>query len=143
MGMRENSLNRRTFLQKLLAGLGVTALASFLYPLLRFLAPVTEEAGAKKLVIAKAEVPLGEARDVVVGGTPAVIINRPQKGYIVLSKVCTHLGCLVEFEKAKNRLFCPCHAGTYDLDGNVTSGPPPKPLPRFSVRAEGENLVIG
>jgi cytochrome b6-f complex iron-sulfur subunit len=136
-------LERRAFLQKVLAGLGLTALASILYPMFRYFGPVAGGDLAKKLVVAKSEVPAGEAKDVIIAGAPAMIINRPQKGYIVLSKVCTHLGCLVEFEKAKNRLLCPCHAGIYDLDGNVVSGPPPKPLPHIALRIEGENLVIG
>ena len=31
----------------------------------------------------------------------------------------------------------------YDLDGNVVSGPPPKPLPRLPLKIEGEKLEIG
>jgi cytochrome b6-f complex iron-sulfur subunit len=42
-----------------------------------------------------------------------------------------------------NRFICPCHAGIYDLEGNVLSGPPPKALIKLPVRVEGENIVIG
>lgn len=130
-------------LQTLLGGLGLAAFGSILYPLLRFLSPAGGGEAGRRLVLRKSDIPAGEAKDIQVNNTPAIVIHRPQKGYIVLSKVCTHLGCLVEFEKAKARLLCPCHAGVYDLDGNVLSGPPPQPLPRIPITVQGDDLVIG
>ena len=123
--------------------LGTTLLASFIYPLVRFLAPPEGEAEGKKIVIKRSEIPVGSAKDIVVNNVPSIIINTPEKGFIVLSKVCTHLGCLVEYDKIKGRLLCPCHAGVYTLDGNVVSGPPPKPLRRFPLQVEGEEILIG
>ncbi len=136
-------MGRRKFLKSLLFLLGSTAFVSFAYPLVRFLEPTGSEAKGKKTVIKREEVPLDSAKDVVVHGTPAVVINTPDKGFIALSKVCTHLGCLVEYDKTKKRLLCPCHAGVYNLDGNVVSGPPPKPLEKFQLKVEGEEIVIG
>ncbi|HAM49324.1 MAG TPA: cytochrome B6 [Nitrospiraceae bacterium] len=136
-------MKRRKFLQTLLTILGSTAFVSFAYPLLRFLAPPSGEAKTKKLILGKGEVPIGAAKDIVFNDVPAIIINRPGRGLIAFSRVCTHLGCLVEYEKDKNRLLCPCHAGVYDLEGNVVSGPPPQPLPKLPLRVEGENIVIG
>ena len=135
--------NRRAFLQKTLAFLGLTTLASFLYPLFKYFSPPVEEIGAKRLVLAKKEILLGEAKEIVFNSTPGVVINRPDKGYIALSRVCTHLGCLVDYQKDKKRLLCPCHAGVYDLAGNVVSGPPPRPLPKFPLRVEGDSIIIG
>jgi cytochrome b6-f complex iron-sulfur subunit len=135
--------NRRTFLRTIFAGLGLTTVAAFLYPLLRYLSPLTGIAAGKQLVISKAEIPAGGAKEIIFNNTPAVIINRPEKGFIVLSRVCTHLGCLVDYQEAKGRLLCPCHAGTYDLDGSVTGGPPPKPLPKFPFKVERDSIVIG
>jgi len=134
---------RRGFLQIILAGLGLTALGSFLYPLLRYFSPTAGEGEAEKLIVDKREIPVGGSKDILFHGTPSIIINRPQKGFIVLSKVCTHLGCLIDYEKAKKRFLCPCHAGVFDLEGNVVSGPPPAPLPQFALKIEGDNLVIG
>jgi cytochrome b6-f complex iron-sulfur subunit len=136
-------VDRRRFLQGLLAALGATALGSFIYPLVRFLSPRTGGESGKQLRLAKSEIPPGGAKNIQVNDTPAIVINRPDKGFIVLSKVCTHLGCLVDYEPEKKRLLCPCHAGTYDLEGRVTSGPPPKPLQKFPLKIEGEDLVIG
>ena len=135
--------NRRVFLKKIFAFLGLTTLVSFLYPLFKYFSPPAEQSGAKQLVLNKKDIPVGEAKDIVFNDTPAVVINRPDKGYIALSRICTHLGCLVDYQKDKNRLLCPCHGGTYDLAGNVTSGPPPKPLQQLPLKLEGDSIIIG
>ena len=53
---------------------------------------------------------------------------------IALSAVCTHLGCNVRWRREQSRFACPCHAGFYDEQGNVISGPPPRPLRRLETR---------
>lgn len=136
-------MKRRKFLKLLFVLLGSTAATSFAYPLVKFLAPPAHRAKIKQLVLKKADIPAGEGMEVVIGNTPAIIINRYGKGYIALSKVCTHLGCIVEYSKADNKLVCPCHAGSFNLEGGVIDGPPPKSLNRFPLKVEGENLVIG
>ena len=54
--------------------------------------------------------------------------------FLALSAVCTHLGCNVRWRQQESRFACPCHAGFYDADGNVISGPPPRPLRRLETR---------
>jgi cytochrome b6-f complex iron-sulfur subunit len=135
--------NRREFLTKILVFLGLTTLASFLYPLFKYFSPPAEESGAKQLTLNKNEIPVGGSKDVVFNNTPIVVINRPDKGYVALSRVCTHLGCLVDYQTDKKRLLCPCHGGTYDLSGIVTSGPPPKPLQQFPIKVAGDSIIIG
>jgi len=136
-------MKRRKFLKSLLALLGSTTLVSFAYPLARFIAPPGKKTAVKRLSLQKNDIPAGEAKEIVFNNTPAIIINRPGKGYIALSKVCTHLGCLVEFNKENGNLTCPCHAGAFNFDGKVLSGPPQKPLAEFPLRVEGETIIIG
>ena len=135
--------NRRQFLQKTLAFFGLTTIAAFLYPLFKYFSPPAGDAAAKRLVLNKKEILVGEAKEIVFNNTPGVVINRPDRGYVALSRVCTHLGCLVDYQKDRKRFLCPCHAGVYDLSGNVVSGPPPKPLPKFPLRVEGDSIIIG
>ncbi|CAM9494810.1 unnamed protein product, partial [Choristocarpus tenellus] len=33
--------------------------------------------------------------------------------------VCTHLGCVVPWNKAENKFICPCHGSQYNRDGKV------------------------
>jgi cytochrome b6-f complex iron-sulfur subunit len=136
-------MDRRRLLQLLLALFGSTALVSVAYPLARFLAPPGGGAQAQKMSLKKSDLAPGEAKEIILNNTPVIVINRPDKGYVAFSRVCTHLGCLVEYDRAKNRLLCPCHAGVFDFEGKVISGPPPKPLTKFVVRVEGESIVIG
>ena len=136
-------MKRRNFLKWLLAIFSTVTVSSFVYPLLRFLAPPGSEAKTQSLVLRKSDVPVGGAKNIVFNNTPAILFNNREKGYVALSKVCTHLGCIVEYSPEKNSLVCPCHAGIYDLEGNVRSGPPPKSLTRIPVKVEGENIVIG
>jgi len=111
--------------------------------LARFLAPPQVKAKGGKVSIKKSEVPLGEGKEIVFGGTPAIILNVKGMGYLALSRVCTHLGCLVEYNKETNRFICPCHAGTFNIEGNVISGPPPKPLEKLPLDVQGDNIIIG
>lgn len=137
-------MKRRRFLKIFLAFLGSITLFSFAYSLLKFLTALPSKAGeTKKLVMHKSDVPAGNARDIIFQGMPVVVVNHPDKGFIAFSRVCTHLGCLVEYERSNQRLLCPCHAGIFDLDGSVISGPPPKPLAIIPLRIDGENIIIG
>lgn len=137
-------MKRRRFLKVILAFLGSITVFSFVFSILKFLTALpTRASDAQKIVVRKSEIPSGEAKNIIYQNAPAVLINRPDKGFIAFSRTCTHLGCLVEFSKSRQKLICPCHAGTYDLDGSVESGPPPKPLTAIPLRIEGDNIIIG
>ncbi len=65
---------------------------------------------------------------------------------VAYSAVCTHQGCLVEgYEKASQRLLCPCHQSEYDPgDGaKVTGGPAPNRLASLPLQAgSGGTLAV-
>ncbi len=137
-------LKRRNFLKVAIASIGTITAGSFVFALGKFLSALPSAiAAANKIVISKSDIPSGEAKNFIYRNTPAVLINRPDKGFIALSRTCTHLGCLVEYHHAQQRLICPCHAGNFDLEGNVLSGPPPKSLSAIPFKIEGDNIVIG
>ena len=58
------------------------------------------------------------------------------------SAVCTHLGCVVRWEKGMDHFFCPCHKGMFNKDGNVVGGPPPRPLKRYPVETRDGQVVV-
>jgi nitrite reductase/ring-hydroxylating ferredoxin subunit/predicted enzyme related to lactoylglutathione lyase len=68
-----------------------------------------------------------------VSGEAAYLV-KTSAGVTMLSAVCTHLGCTVEWSAAQRRFDCPCHGGAYRIDGSVLSGPPPRPLREIAVR---------
>ncbi|NIM75628.1 MAG: Rieske 2Fe-2S domain-containing protein [Armatimonadetes bacterium] len=80
-------------------------------------------------------------RVAMVSGT-AYAVQRPKEKLYVLSNICTHLGCPVKWDDDARRFLCPCHAGVFDIEGNVISGPPPRPLDRYRYRVEEGVLQI-
>ena len=58
------------------------------------------------------------------------------------SAVCTHLNCTVQCHEEKRQIWCACHNGYYDLNGQVASGPPPKPLEQYVVRLKADEVII-
>ena len=65
-----------------------------------------------------------------------------QNAYTVFSPVCSHTGCNVAWQDARSEFVCPCHNGTYDSEGKVISGPPPKPLKKLPVKIENDQVYI-
>lgn len=62
--------------------------------------------------------------------------------FIAYDPYCTHHECYYTWEEKNMRFFCPCHGGTFDVTGNVVSGPPPHALYRYPVKIEGERLLV-
>ena len=71
----------------------------------------------------------------------SVAIFRDGDGVFALSRVCTHLGCLVKSEA--DGFHCPCHGSRFAPNGSVVKGPAPKALPWLAVTrvAAGSYLV--
>jgi menaquinol-cytochrome c reductase iron-sulfur subunit len=63
--------------------------------------------------------------------------------YVAISTRCAHLGCPVRYVQASRRFICPCHGGVYGFQGEVTGGPPVRPLDRFYTKAEGGRVLVG
>jgi menaquinol-cytochrome c reductase iron-sulfur subunit len=62
---------------------------------------------------------------------------------VVLSNICTHLGCAVRWDPSRNLYVCPCHGGLFDREGKVIPGtPPPRPLQRYRRRVHKGMLEI-
>jgi Rieske Fe-S protein len=72
-----------------------------------------------------------------------VFIVSSREALTVLSATCSHLGCLVNYNKEKSEFVCPCHGGRYDLSGRNIAGPPPLPLSRIPVRIENGMVMVG
>ncbi|PQO22540.1 ubiquinol-cytochrome c reductase iron-sulfur subunit [Rhodobacteraceae bacterium WD3A24] len=86
------------------------------------------------------EVELSELPDQVArnpnisGEVPATDENRAldESGeWLVMTGVCTHLGCVPLGDGAGdfNGWFCPCHGSHYDSSGRIRRGPAPENLP--------------
>lgn len=61
--------------------------------------------------------------------------------YFALNAVCTHLGCVVPWNKAQNKFICPCHGSQYSPEGAVVRGPAPLPLALEHVEVDTDDVV--
>jgi glycine/D-amino acid oxidase-like deaminating enzyme/nitrite reductase/ring-hydroxylating ferredoxin subunit len=60
----------------------------------------------------------------------AVAVYRDERGKVTKrSAVCTHMGCLVDWNGAERTWDCPCHGSRFKPDGAVIAGPAESPLP--------------
>ena len=109
----------------------------------RAVSPALPTAAAKPVTFPLAELP--------VGGTQADHLRRQRRRWCcarrrasaAFSLVCTHLGCMVQWQEGDQEFYCPCHDGRFDQFGEVLAGPPPVPLEQIAVRVEGETVMVG
>jgi len=125
-------------------------LASVVYPVARFLTPPEVETASTNEVDAgatnDAEFVAKGYKIVRFGSEPVIVVRVSEADFRAFSAVCTHLACIVEYRKANQVIHCNCHNAQFNLQGQVVGGPPPKPLPPFSVHlvagAGGSQQVI-
>jgi cytochrome b6-f complex iron-sulfur subunit len=138
-------MKRRSVLNVLLSFSVISMIGTSIYTLLSYLWPSQEVLGVGKetgvTVVPLEEIPLNGYKVVRHLGKPHIVVRLPD-GIHALNAICTHLGCIVYYDKGINQLACPCHAAFFDLNGNVISGPPPSPLPKAVVQVKGANIVI-
>lgn len=123
----------------------MTALGSAIaYPVARFLSPPRRPEAATNQVLAGkvSDMPKEGWKLFPFGSDPGILIEIGPGQYRAFSAVCTHLNCTVQFEPNARRIWCACHNGVYDLAGRNVSGPPPRPLPVFTVQVVGDDIIV-
>lgn len=70
----------------------------------------------------------------VTARTAAWLRREGNDEFVAFAVNCTHLGCPVQWLPNADLFMCPCHGGVFYKDGQVASGPPPRPLTRYTVR---------
>ena len=135
-----NAFDRRSFLDALLTVGFVSTAVAMAYPVARFLVPpASGEAPVDSAVAGRARTLLPNSAAIFkFGATPGILVRTADGDMRAFSAVCTHLDCTVQFKADTSELWCACHNGTYDLGGNVVSGPPPRGLQKFTVNLRGE-----
>jgi glycine/D-amino acid oxidase-like deaminating enzyme/nitrite reductase/ring-hydroxylating ferredoxin subunit len=76
------------------------------------------------------EVRPGEGKLVRRGGETLAVYREETGALRVCSAVCTHLGCLVQWNNAERTWDCPCHGSRFDPSGEVINGPAVRGLER-------------
>ncbi|WP_374688388.1 FAD-dependent oxidoreductase [Promineifilum sp.] len=76
----------------------------------------------------------GQGALVEINGDKVALYRQEDGGYIALSPICTHLGCVVRWNGAERSWDCPCHGSRFAHDGQVIEGPALTPLERKDIR---------
>jgi cytochrome b6-f complex iron-sulfur subunit len=114
------------------------------YPVWRFLIPpASGEPATQSVVAAQAsQVKPNAGLIFKFGSKPGLLIRTPGGELQAFNAVCTHLECTVQYKADTSQIWCACHNGLYDLQGQNVSGPPPRPLERLVVNQRGEDVVV-
>jgi cytochrome b6-f complex iron-sulfur subunit len=135
--------SRRDFMAEIILGIGtVLGLSSLAYRFLEYLYPVIQPV---KLV----EVLAGTPNDIPANGVRLVqlaegpvMLEKAENEVRAFSAICTHLGCTVQWHPEEKKFICPCHQGIYGMNGEVQSGPPPRPLEKLQVKLRDGQVYV-
>jgi Rieske Fe-S protein len=115
-----------------------------LYPVVRYLIPpeVPEAESLRVVAAQEGELNPNQAKIFRFGSRPGILVRTPDGEYRAFAATCTHLNCTVQYREDMQRIWCACHAGIFDLNGDNTGGPPPRPLDRYEVNVVGGEVVV-
>ena len=72
-----------------------------------------------------------------------VYVSKSSTGQLeVLSAVCPHLGCSVQWRSAKHGFECPCHAAVFAADGSRLGGPTPRGMDSLETQIQNGRLMV-
>lgn len=144
-----DKINRRNFLKKVVKIFFLTSTFLFsIFALVNLIPSSPKKKSYKFYEIEEDKIPTEGVRKISLkinnsDKTLVFFIVKSENSIIALSPYCTHLGCLVNFDRNSNEFLCPCHQGRYDIKGKVLSGPPKEPLNRLPVKIENGKFLVG
>jgi len=144
-GFNPTSQPKRRHVVETFLGAGVVAsLASFLYPVLRYILPPETAEATSDMVLAGrvGDLKPNSGKIFRFGSRPALLMLTSSGQYSAISAVCTHLNCTVQYRSDLHAVWCACHNGMYTPDGRNISGPPPRPLEKYEVLLKGEEIYV-
>lgn len=89
------------------------------------------------------EIPRGEGRLIDIDGQRVAAYRHEDGSISARSAVCTHMGCMVQWNPAERSWDCPCHGSRFGVDGSVISGPAESPLSESKSRPTNRRAAGG
>lgn len=135
---------RRRFLDFILGSGTLALLGAIFYPVLRFVLPPKDSEAATTSVVAGqvGDLKPGSGKVFRFGNQPGLLLLTAAGQYKAFSAVCPHLQCTVQYRADMSQIWCACHNGMFNLNGQVVSGPPPKGLEEYRVDLRGTEVVV-
>ena len=85
---------------------------------------------------------VGGAMFTDIGSDTVIVVRVSEASVIALSAICTHAGCLVDFNASAQRLDCNCHGSAFDETGRVIAGPARSPLRQYVATLASNTITI-
>ena len=143
---QDMTISRRRAITYLLGFSVVATLGGVLTPILGYLWPPerAQAGGSSRVDVGSVnDFPVGQGKVVPVNDRPVIIVNLEQGGLHAYSAICTHLGCIVDWDNSRQFILCPCHDGRFNaLNGAIISGPQPAPLPELELAVENDTVFV-
>ena len=70
------------------------------------------------------------------------VLRKSESELKVFSNVCTHLSCRVSWSEEAEAYLCPCHDASFDIEGEIIHGPPPRPMDEYEFKIEEGDILI-
>lgn len=136
---------RRSFLRWFFG----TAIGAFLvavfYPVTRYIIPpasAESAASSVTLPINPSDIAPNSAEIFKFGNRAGILVRTPAGELRAFSATCTHLNCIVQYRDDIGHIWCACHNGHFDLQGDNIAGPPPRSLEQYVVNVRGDQIVV-
>ena len=75
----------------------------------------------------------GEGRVVKIDGEKCAVCRDNNNRVHMVSAVCTHMKCIVNWNNAEQTWDCPCHGSRFKMNGEVIEGPATQNLANYSL----------
>lgn len=163
---------RRNFLYLATSAAGAVAVGGAVWPLIDQMNPSKDVLALSSIEVDLSKIPEGQSAVFLWRGNPVFVRHRtadeiaeaaaddsaddlidPQNDadrvqkpeWLVMSGVCTHLGCVPLDQKGEfGGWYCPCHGSHYDISGRIRKGPAPLNLPIVDyVFLDNSTIQIG
>src|SRR5262245_34950674 len=119
----EDEVTRREFARYLVLASAAFAVGSVGVAAWTALRPINR--GDARPIVAAAALPEGSAHlfRYPTELDPAILVHLQGGELRAFSQKCTHLGCVVTFDRSRAQMLCPCHDGVFDAkSGLVLAG---------------------
>ncbi len=71
-----------------------------------------------------------------------IVVRVSTTEVIALSAICTHAGCIVDYNASAQRIDCNCHGSEFGQDGHVIRGPAGSPLRSYTATLANNIITV-
>ena len=139
-----SQISRKDFLSRILAVWGGISIIPVFYGIIEYIIPpkIRNRILSSIRVATFNELPVDDAKIVKFNKTAVALLRTEQGQVKAFSAICTHLGCVVQYQPDRKVFHCNCHGSEFDTNGKNIAGPAPAPLQPYRVELKDQDVII-